>query len=104
MPLSALPASEASAGEKLLERLPEAQPPASAAVAQAEADARLRAAVDLLPEKHRQLVQLRFFEDASLPEIAAALRVSVGTVKSRLHHALSKLRRMKSVEGLLTQS
>jgi len=48
-----------------------------------------------LPAKHRQVVLLRFFEDASLPDIAAVLGCSVGTVKSRLHHALEKLRKMK---------
>ena len=52
--------------------------------------------MESLPEKHRQVVLLRFFEDASLEEIAGALDCSVGTVKSRLHHALEKLRRMKN--------
>ena len=69
-------------------------------LARAEADARLREAVQALPEKHRQVVQLRFFEDAALPEIAVALDLSVGTVKSRLHHALEKLRKMKSIVNL----
>lgn len=101
VPLSALPAGEAKVGEQLLERLPDNQPSSLEALAQTETDARLRAAVDLLPEKHRQVVLLRFFEDASLPEISAALGLSVGTVKSRLHHALGKLRRMRSVETLL---
>ncbi len=100
--LSALPAGEASEGERLLERLPDPEASSGAALAQAEADARLRAAVETLPEKHRQVVSLRFFQDASLPEIAAALGLSVGTVKSRLHHALGKLRRMKVVEELLS--
>jgi RNA polymerase sigma-70 factor (ECF subfamily) len=63
-------------------------------------DARLRAAADLLPEKHRQVVLLRFFEDAAVPEIAAPLGVLAGPVKSRLHHALAKPRRMKSIEAL----
>ncbi len=45
-----------------------------------------------LPEKHQQVLLLRFFEDASLTEIAALLDCSVGTVKSRLHYALDKLR------------
>ena len=49
----------------------------------------------MLPEKHREIIQLRFFEDASLPDMAAVLGCSVGTVKSRLHHALEKLRKMK---------
>jgi RNA polymerase sigma-70 factor (ECF subfamily) len=41
------------------------------------------------------VILLRFFEDASLPDMAAVLGCSVGTVKSRLHHALDKLRKMK---------
>ena len=46
-----------------------------------------------LPEKHRQVIHLRFYADASLEEIAAALGCAIGTVKSRLHHGLEKLRR-----------
>ena len=49
----------------------------------------------MLPEKHREIIRLRFFEDASLPDMALILGCSVGTVKSRLHHALEKLRKMK---------
>lgn len=101
VPLSSLPAGEADANEQLLESLPDSAPLSAEALAQAEADARLRAAVEALPEKHRQVVSLRFFQDASLPEIAATLDLSVGTVKSRLHHGLEKLRRMKSVENFL---
>lgn len=101
VPLSALPVAEADVNEQLLKRLPDTAPPTTEALAQSEADAQLRAAVEALPEKHRQVVSLRFFQDASLPEIAAALGLSVGTVKSRLHHALEKLRKMKSVENFL---
>ncbi len=55
----------------------------------------MRRCVEMLPEKHRRIIWLRFFEDASLPDIATVLGCSVGTVKSRLHHALEKLRKMK---------
>ena len=55
----------------------------------------LRRCIEALAEKHRQIILLRFFEDASLPDIANVLGCSVGTVKSRLHHALEKLRKMK---------
>lgn len=68
--------------------------PAEAAV-QAEALAQLTACVERLPGKHRDVILLRFFEDASLPDMAAVLECSVGTVKSRLHHALERLRKMK---------
>jgi RNA polymerase sigma-70 factor (ECF subfamily) len=41
------------------------------------------------------VVLLRFFEEASLAEMAGVLGCSEGTVKSRLHYALDKLRKMK---------
>ena len=48
-----------------------------------------------LPPRHREVVRLRFYAEATEAEIAAALGISAGTVKSRLHHALTKMRRMK---------
>jgi len=68
--------------------------PAEAA-ARNEALFQVMQCIDRLPEKHRNVILLRFFEDASLPDMAAALGCSLGTVKSRLHHALEKLRKMK---------
>ncbi len=53
--------------------------------------------IQALPEKHQQVVYLRFYVDESLGGIAAALGCSVGTVKSRLFHALEKLRGMKEL-------
>ena len=66
----------------------------SAAAETAESDL-LRAMVAALPARHREVIHLRFYAGASEAEMAAALGVSPGTVKSRLHHALEKLRRMK---------
>jgi RNA polymerase sigma-70 factor, ECF subfamily len=54
----------------------------------------IRSTVAMLPEAQRQVVLLRFFEDASLAEIAALQGCSLGTVKSRLHYALDRLRRL----------
>jgi RNA polymerase sigma-70 factor (ECF subfamily) len=56
--------------------------------------ARLRRAVAELPDEHRLVIELRFFAGASLDDIAAALGCPLGTVKSRLHHGLEKLRKM----------
>jgi len=56
--------------------------------------AQLRQCIESLPEKHARVILLRFFEDASLSDMAAVLGCSVGTVKSRLHHALEKMRKM----------
>jgi RNA polymerase sigma-70 factor (ECF subfamily) len=52
-----------------------------------------------LPEKQREVVYLRFYVDESLEGIAAAIGCSLGTVKSRLFHALEKLRGMKSLQA-----
>jgi len=46
-----------------------------------------------LPPGQREVVLLRFVDGMDLAEIAAALGVPVGTVKSRLHNALKQLRR-----------
>jgi RNA polymerase sigma-70 factor (ECF subfamily) len=53
---------------------------------------RLRAAVRALPEEQRAAVALFHFEEMSVAEVAVALDVPVGTVKTRLMHARRKLR------------
>jgi RNA polymerase sigma-70 factor (ECF subfamily) len=77
------------------QNLPSPEPSPSENAAQNEISARLRQGVDRLPERHRRVILLRFFEDASLQDMARSLGCPVGTVKSRLHHALEKLRQMK---------
>ena len=69
-----------------------------------EESALLRAMVTALPAKHREVIRLRFYADASEAEIASALGISAGTVKSRLHHALEKLRQMKEKVNRLRDS
>jgi RNA polymerase sigma-70 factor (ECF subfamily) len=56
----------------------------------------VRQCVQALPAKHQHVIYLRFYVDDSLEGIAAALGCSVGTVKSRLFHALDKLRKMNA--------
>ncbi|MBI3861026.1 MAG: RNA polymerase sigma factor [Planctomycetia bacterium] len=48
-------------------------------------------AVALLPEPQREAIVLRYAEGLSYEEIAKILRCPLGTVKSRLHHALASL-------------
>lgn len=55
----------------------------------------IQAAVASLSAEHRVVVELRFFAGASLDEIAILVGCPLGTAKSRLHHALEKLRRGK---------
>lgn len=62
---------------------------------QAERAALVLRGLAKLPAKQRMVVHLRFYAEDSLEGIAAALGCSVGTVKSRLHHGLDRLRQMK---------
>ena len=70
-------------------------------VLQGELSAQVHRWIDALEEKHRDVILLRFFEGASLSDMAAVLRCSEGTVKSRLHYALDKLRKIKIPMNLL---
>lgn len=49
-------------------------------------------ALDTLPEDQREPVVLRYYADLTIPEIARAVGVREGTVKSRLHRSLERLR------------
>jgi RNA polymerase sigma-70 factor, ECF subfamily len=56
--------------------------------------------LEQLPAKHREVIHLRFFVDDSIEGIAVALDCSIGTVKSRLFHALEKLHAMPELSRL----
>jgi len=63
-----------------------------AAAAQAEERRLLvRAAVDRLPEFLRQVVVLGYYQGLKYREIAEVLDIPLGTVKSRLHAAMTRL-------------
>jgi RNA polymerase sigma-70 factor (ECF subfamily) len=53
---------------------------------------RLMAAVSQLSPDQQTLISLRYFLELSEAEVAAALNLPHGTVKSRLHRTLAKLR------------
>ncbi len=75
----------------LCERLesPEGEPSANAELEERRRG--VRQAVDQLPIHLRQLVRLIYFDGLKYREAAAALAIPVGTVKSRMHAAFSKL-------------
>ena len=56
-----------------------------------EEKARLWTAVNQLNDVHRDVVLLRYGQEFSYEEIAEALSINVGTVKSRLFNAHKKL-------------
>ncbi|HET9729591.1 MAG TPA: sigma-70 family RNA polymerase sigma factor [Acidimicrobiia bacterium] len=51
----------------------------------------LRVAIEQLPERQRMAVVLRYVADCSLAEVASAMGCAVGTAKSTLHAALTRL-------------
>lgn len=80
-------------------RSPPPEPPLALAEA-AEAKDRVREAVMGLPDDQRDIVLLRYMDEASIDEIAAALGLPGGTVKSRLFAARAKLRAVLGRAGL----
>ena len=52
----------------------------------------LAAVFALLGDEQREVLLMKYVDDMSLKEIAAALQIPLGTVKSKLYHALQKLR------------
>jgi RNA polymerase sigma-70 factor (ECF subfamily) len=61
------------------------------AASREEAAARERDAVGKLPERGRAALVLFYFQGLRYEEVAAALDVPLGTVKSRIHNALARL-------------
>jgi RNA polymerase sigma-70 factor (ECF subfamily) len=59
---------------------------------------RIGAALRGLPDRQRTVFVLRHYEEMKLEEIAEALDLSLGTVKSSLHRAIRQLR--SRLEGL----
>lgn len=53
---------------------------------------RLRAAIAALPQDQRSAIALFYLEEMSVAEVAVALDIPAGTVKTRLMHARRKLR------------
>ena len=60
---------------------------------------RVAAAIDSLPDADRQTLLLFVWEDLSYEDVAAALEVPVGTVRSRLDRARRRLRELCELSG-----
>ncbi len=73
--------------------LPAAEDDLLDGVIRREEFAALDAVITTLPEAQRQLVELRYRADLELAEIALVKGLPLGTVKSRLHRALTAIRR-----------
>jgi RNA polymerase sigma-70 factor (ECF subfamily) len=60
----------------------------------------VHSALDLLTPNHRATVELAFVHDLSYAEIAEVLDCPLGTVKSRMSHAIKQLGRILKAQGL----
>ena len=52
----------------------------------------LQRALDMLPKEDKAVIELKYFEDMKLTEIAEVMNENVNTIKSRLYRGLKKLR------------
>lgn len=75
--------------QETLSELPDVEAPASFPASRDD----LADALSSLGDTHREVVLMRYVDDMTLEEIAVALEIPVGTVKSRLHNALDALSR-----------
>jgi RNA polymerase sigma-70 factor (ECF subfamily) len=75
-----------------LEHLPDGAADPEALLMQRQALERLGRCEDRLPAQQREVFRLRFYAELPLEEIADALEVSVGTVKTQLHRAVHRVR------------
>ena len=78
--------------EDVMSRIPDDRVGPEARTIQRDAVSRLAACERGLPERQREIFRLRFFGEMELEEIADALGVHVGTVKTQLHRAVRRLR------------
>ena len=68
--------------------------PGQRAAGRALAAERLRAATNRLTEEQAQVVTLRFLEELSIAEVAAAMGKTEGAVKALQYRAVMSLRRL----------
>lgn len=83
------------ASDELPERADASAGPEQRVIALDEA-ARLRAAIDGLPEKYRTVITLFHLQGRQYEEIAGVLGLPLGTVKTHLFRAKEQLRRLLS--------
>lgn len=67
-------------------------------------DIDLKRALENLSDKDRMIVELKYFEEMKLEEIADILQENINTVKSRLYRSLRKLRLMIEEEWMYTEN
>jgi RNA polymerase sigma factor (sigma-70 family) len=83
-----------------LSAIPDTATDNDASIDAAQCEQHVHAALDALPQDQFKMVQLAFFEGLSHSTIAARTKIPIGTVKSRLRLAFSRLRRVLTDAGV----
>ncbi len=78
---------------------PDDAPGSEALMITAEREAKVRTALGALSTEQARIVQLSFFQDKPHAQIAAELGIPLGTAKSRVRLALSRLRALLDDQG-----
>ena len=96
---------ELSAGE-IPEEIPEDEllSPAHLAEQKLVGELIVQVMEEALSPEHRMTVLLFYYDEKTIPEIAAEMGCSAGTVKSRLHYARRKLRERLEERGIMLAS
>jgi RNA polymerase sigma-70 factor (ECF subfamily) len=79
---------------------PDPSPGALDLLVEGDRDARLRRLVSALEAPFGEAIVLHYFQGLSLRQVAAVQGIPVGTAKSRVHHALDRLRTCLQEEGV----
>lgn len=86
-----VPEGESTQGEQDQRVDPRLERPEEGAM-RLESSERIRRAVESLPDSHREVFELAVVEELPYAAISEALEIPVGTVKSRMHNAVRRVR------------
>jgi RNA polymerase sigma-70 factor (ECF subfamily) len=75
----------------LNEALPDKSIPIDVKIANSETKLELNKAIALLPDRYRECIQLRHFEELSYEEISQKMQLPLGTIKITLFRARKML-------------
>ena len=85
-----------------IRRYRETHPAPQEAAERTETQTAVRSALSALTDEHRQVLLLRYMQEMDYGEIAVALGISEGTVKSRINRAKARLKELLSGGGNLS--
>lgn len=82
----------------ILENRPDERPDPQTKLEMIETSNRVEEGIQRLPEDHRAVILMRVRHEMSIREIARTLSLKEGTVKSRIHYAVGKLRQYMNTD------